>query len=289
MFHYFLYRIAYELVLRLPLRFSYWIADCVADLHLLFSFKSRRQVLQNLYWIYDGGKRPGFREARDVFHHFGRHLVDFLRLPKVDHEEFSRVVEIVGLEHIEKAFQKGKGVIGVTAHFGNWEWGGVGLAMLGYPVSAVVLHHESQWVNRFFMDQRRKKGLHVIPMDHSIWTLIQRLTRNEMVLLVGDRDFSKNGISLSFLGRRVSFPRGPAALSLRCGSPLIVGVVIRLPHGLYRLIFEAPIEPTRTDDFSSDLLSTTQQIASHLESYIRRYPTQWLIFQNPWEMAQDGS
>lgn len=279
MFQYLLYRLTQGMVSVLPLRFSYWISHRIADLHFLFSHRSRRQVLKNLHWI-DGGD-PSLQRSRgrEVFRHFGEYLVDFLRLSVIPNEEFLKCVEVAGIEHIQKSLQKGKGLIVVTAHFGNWEWGGVELSLLGYPVHAVALSHRNRWVNDFFVRQRSQKGVHVIPMDGEVWEIIQHLSKNEIVLLVADRDFSNNGIPVSFLGRKVCLPRGPAALSRRCGSPLVVGFVIRHKKGSFRLVFEAPIEPERTRDFSLDLEKVTQRLGGLLENYIRRYPTQWLLFE----------
>ena len=188
-------------------------------------------------------------------------------------------VSVEGLEHVEKAFQNGKGVIGITAHFGNWEWGGVGLSLLGFPVHALVLNHKNSRVNQFFVRQRAQKGIHVVPLNHSIWETVQHLTKNEMLLLVADREFSNNGIPVSFLNRKVFFPRGPAALSRRCGSPLVVGFVIRQGKASFRLVFKKPIYVKKTRDPSQDLQRTTQKVATLLEETIRRYPTQWFLFQ----------
>jgi len=284
MFQYLLYRCAQELVIRLPLGLSYWIADRIADFHFLFSLKSRRQVLKNLDWIHNG-EVPRLQNAREVFRNFGEYLVDFLRLPRIGREEFFKVVEVTGLEHIQKALGERKGVIVVTAHFGNWEWGGVGLSLLGYPVHALALNHTHQRVNHFFVKQRTQKGVHVVSMNDSSWEIARYLAKNEILLLVADRDFSNNGVPVSFLGRKISFPRGPAALSRRWGSPLVVGFVIRSHKGSFRLVFEAPLHAEQTENISSDIGRTTQSVASLFEGYIRRYPTQWLLFQGLRELS----
>lgn len=285
MLQYLLYRLAQGMFSILPLWMSYWIARRIADLHFFLSHKSRRQVLKNLHWIYNGGPPVRMQEGRGVFQNFGEYLVDFLRLSSIKREEFFRRVRVTGIEHIQNTLQKGKGLIVVTAHFGNWEWGGVALSLLGYPVHAVALNHRNRLVNDFFVKQRMQKGVHVVPMDEDIWEIIQTLAKNEILLLVADRDFTGNGIPVSFLGRRVYFPRGPAALSRRCESPLIVGFVIRDQKGFFRLVFEPPIAPERTENLSSDLEKMTQRVASLLEDYIRRYPTQWLLFEGLRELS----
>ncbi|MFH1857685.1 MAG: lysophospholipid acyltransferase family protein [Candidatus Omnitrophota bacterium] len=279
MIQYLLYQFAHALLTRLPLRFSYWISDRVADLHFVFSLNSRRQILKNFYWILGRRERHDERKAREVFRNFGKNLVDFLCLSCIDKEAFFRRVRVKGLHYVSQTLSCGKGAIGVTAHLGNWEWGGVGLSLLGFPVHALVLSQQNRWVNQFFINQRVRKGVQVIDLTDSIWKVIQRLDKNEMILLVTDREISNNGIPVSFLGRKVYFPRGPAALSRRCGSPLVFGFMVRRENGFFDLEFQVPIEPIRTHDPSSDLERMTQQMASIIEVAVRRYPTQWFHFQ----------
>lgn len=288
MFQYLLYRLTHVLVNHLPLSLSYWIGDRIADLHFIFSIKSRRQIVQNFRWVYNTHPKATHREVREVFQNFGEYLVDFLRLSRLEQSDFFKCVEVKGLEHIQSALEKGRGVIGITAHFGNWEWGGVSLSLQGYPVHALALDHRNHRVNQFFLMQRAKKRVHTIPMTDSIWRVVQYLAKNEVLLLVADRDFSNNGIPVTFLGRKVYFPRGPAALSRRCGSPLVVGFVIRQKRGFFKLVFEPPIETEKTKDYSGDLQKTTQKIAVLLEDYIRRYPTQWFLFQGAREVADES-
>ncbi len=282
MVQYLLYRITRFVVNHVPLDLSYWIADRVADLHFAFSGKSRRQVLTNLRLLRDEKSLPENQAARQVFQNFGKQIVDFLRLSQIDRKRFLDAVEIEGLEHIQNSLRQGKGVIGVTAHFGNWEWGAAGLSLLGFPVHALVLHQSNRRVNELFNNERSGKGIHVIPMTKSVsvWDVASTLAkRNEILLLAADRDISSNGVPVSFLGRDFYLPRGPAALSRRCGSPLIVGFVVRHAKGCFRLTFAPPVEVERTKNPICDIQRMTQKVANIMEAVIRRYPTQWFLFE----------
>jgi len=275
MFQYLLYQIAQFLVTRLPLRASYWLADKISDLHFIFSSKSRGNVVRSLHWVYNGKVVDVRQEAREVYRNFGKYLADFLQLSSLSDRAILDRLEVQGLDHIQQAFQEKRGVIAVTAHFGNWEWGAVGLSLMGYPVHALALSHENHRVNQFFVNQRKEKGVHVIPMRSSIWKVIHCLNQNEMLLLVGDRETSGNGIPVQFFGRPVYFPHGAAALSKRCGSPIVIGFMVRKPGGRFSLVFEPPIVPKK----QQDLKTITQEVASRLEKTIRQYPTQWFSFQ----------
>ena len=280
------YRLAQSISLFFP-GVSYFIADCLADAHFIFSHRDRNSVIQNLRTIYGPvGKRELRREARKVFHQFGRYLVEFLRFPVLDRQAFSKGVEVEGLEHLESALKRGKGVIGVSAHYGNWELGAAGLSLLGYPIHAVVLAHSNPAVNRFFIQMRVQKRIRVIPIGQPVWETLDCLSKNEILLMAGDRDFSANGVEIFFFNRPSHFPKGPAALSLRSGSPVVIAFLVREEDGRLRLFFEPPIFPKEDGSFRENLLSMTQEIAHRLEQQIRKDPSQWVIFEPFWDKQQ---
>src|SRR3989338_5132783 len=100
--------------------------------------------------------------------------------------------------------------------------------------------------------------------------------------MAGDRNFSKGGVEVSFFDQPTVLSRGPAALSLRSGSPLIMVFLVREPSGRLCLFFEPPLFPKEGGSFRENLLAMTQEIASLLERQIRKDPSQWLVFQPFW-------
>ena len=230
MWEFFLYRLAQWASLRFPISLSYFIVERLGDGHFLFSHKDRASVLQNLEVLCkENGRRDLRKKGRKVFHNFGRYLVEFLRFPRLTRHSFLREVTVEGLDHLDAALGRGKGAIGVSAHLGNWELGAAGLSLLGYPINAVAMAHPNPSVNRLFLRMRTQKGVRVMAMGEPVWHLLDCLARNEILLMVGDRDFSDTGIDVSFFGQTALFPKGPAALSLRSGSPLITCFLIREP------------------------------------------------------------
>jgi len=279
---FFLYYLSQWVFLFLPIGVSYFIADRIGDGHFLFAHKDRDSVLHNLKVICgEIGERRLRARARKVFQYFGRYLVEFLRLPRLNRRTFLKSVSVEGLEHLDAALARGKGAIGVSAHFGNWELGAAGLALLGYRTNVIVLDHPNPAVNRLFIRMRQQKGLRVLSPRQPVWETLACLSRNEILLMAGDRDFADNGVEVSFFQHAVVFPKGPAALSLRSGSPLIITFVVR-ESGRLRFFFEPPIFPKRTGPFRERVLSMTQEIAHRLEKQIQMTPSQWFIFQPFW-------
>jgi KDO2-lipid IV(A) lauroyltransferase len=85
--------------------------------------------------------------ARQAFEHFALMLVDFLRLARLEPGRVAGEVEVLGARHLEAARACGRGVILLSAHVGNWEWGAAFLSALGarIRVAARALRRR-EWV-----------------------------------------------------------------------------------------------------------------------------------------------
>ncbi len=281
---YFLFRIGYFIANTLPLNAAYWVACLLADIHYNFSRKDREAVMSNLRVI--AGDIPGDKQLRamanDVFRNFARYLVDFFRFSKINDEYIIKNVKIMGLENIDKGLSMGKGVIALSAHIGNWELGAQILSMMRPPMKAVVLTHRNKLVNDFFTKQRTVGYLKPIEIGISLRNCYKILKSNGILALLGDRDFSKNGLCLKFFGKRTLIPKGPAVFSHRLGSCIVPCFMIREKDNTFSFMFEPPIYPDKDKDEDSCVRSLAEKYTSTIESYVKKYPTQWYMFREAW-------
>lgn len=303
MFNYILYRIGQFIALRIPLKIGYKIAVLLSDLHYIFAAKDRFSVKENLKVMFPEKSDREIRRIRiRMFRNFAKYLVDFFRFSKIDKEYIKRNIKIENIHYLDEAFSKRRGVITLTAHLGNWELGGVVIALLGYPFWAVALPHKHKCVDNFFNFQRESKGVKVIPLGRAVKRCLNLLKNNKIVALVGDRDFTESGMIVNFFGRPALFPKGPAAFSLKTGAIIVPGFMLRDKDDSFTLKFEKPIEfnpplyvmtelnphpyvveaSTPTDDKDKYLMGLVNQYKIIIEDYIRRYPDQWFMFRKFW-------
>ena len=283
MFNYILYRIGQLIALHLPLKITYKIALFISDLHYLFAHKDRRITKESLKVIFPDKSDREIRRIRiKIFRNFAKYLVDFFRFSKLDAQYIKENIKIENIHYIDEALSKGKGAIIVSAHLGNWELGGVVVALLGYPFWIVALPHKYRKVNDFFNFQRGSKGINVIPLGRAARQSLDILKENRVLALAGDRDFSEKGIVSDFFGRPAIFPQGPAALSLKTGAKVIPGFMLRNEGDTFTLKFEKPLEFISTGDKNNDLIGLTAQYRNIFEDYIRKYPDQWYMFRKFW-------
>jgi len=283
MFNYILYRIGQFIALHLPLNLAYKVAIFFSDLHYIFSARDRRITRENIKVIFPEKSEREIRRMRiRMFRNFAKYLVDFFRFSKLDINYIKRNIKVENIHYIDEALSKGKGAIIVSAHLGNWELGGVVVALLGYPFWIVALPHKYRKVNDFFNFQRGSKGINVIPLGRAARQSLDILKKNRVLALAGDRDFSGKGIVSDFFGRPAIFPQGPAALSLKTGAKVIPGFMIRNEDDTFTFKFEKPLEFISTGDKNNDLIGLTVQYKNIFEDYIRKYPDQWYMFRKFW-------
>jgi len=282
MFKYFIYEFGQFFVNLLPLKISYALAIFLCDLHYFFSFRDRRAVKKNLEIIL-GQNNDISKLAREMFRNFGRYLVEFFRMETMVTKDFVKNnVRVENLEFIQQALEKGKGGIILTSHIGNWELGAVFLSVLGYPLTVIALPHNDRPVNNFFNQKRKIKGNTVVPTNLAIRQCSEALQKNKLIGIAADRVFGSSGEVIGFMGDKALLPIGPALFSIRSRAPIIPTFLIRENDGSYVLKIYEPIDPPEVNDSAPEndkVLATMQKYIGIVESMIKKYPAQWLMFR----------
>lgn len=249
----------------------------------MFADKDRRRVGANLKVIFPQKTDQEIRRVRiRMSRNFAKYLVDFFRFSKIDADYIKKTIRIENLHYVNDAVALNKGVILLTAHIGNWELGGVVAATLGYNFWVVALEHKDKIVTDFFNAQRESKGIKVIPLGKAVKQCLYALGHGDMLGLAGDRDFTERGMVIDFFGKPTFFPEGPAAFSLKVGSPIVPGFMTRNPDDTFTLRFEKPILASSTGNRNEDIRKTISIYKTTIENYIRKYPEQWYMFRKFW-------
>ncbi len=283
MFNYSLYKLARFLCLHLPLKLGYKIAVFISDLRYIFAGQDRRAVYGNLRAIFPDKPEGQIRAVEiKIFRNFAKYLVDFFRFSELDADYIKRNIKLENLDYLDAALSKGKGAIVLSAHLGNWELGGAVLALLGYHFWGVALPHKSKKINDFFNFQRQSTGVKIIPLGNAVRKCLDILRGNELVALVGDRDFTERGTVVDFFNKPTFFPPGPAAFCLKLGTPIVPMFMLRNEDDTFTFRAEEPIEFFPSGDKNRDLLELINRYRLIIEDYIREFPDQWYMFRRFW-------
>lgn len=269
----------------IPLRTGIIIGGILGSVVYRVLPKYRGLALDNLTMAFGGGNTP--REirkiARGVFENLGKNAIELINFPKINETNIDKIVKVRNLDILVRAKAKGRGIIIVTAHFGNWELLAVTLTLKGYGGSVIGRRIYFDKYDRYMNNLRKSKNLGVIYRDDSPRKILQVLKDNRLIGILADQDVdSVEGVFVNFFGRPAYTPAGPAAIARASDAALIPVFIIR-KNGRHELVIEEPIELTDTGDKSADLIKNTQKWSDVVESYIRRYPEQWVWMHRRWK------
>lgn len=238
----------------------------------------RRRILRNLNAAFGERYSPATKTglAKGVQQHFAKNLIDcFLQLGHPHYVKSAATIE--GLENLEAALAKGKGVIGLGAHIGNFVLAGARLGAEGYAFSTVFRTPREERLERIINRHLPFFHQQIIPSRPkraAVKKILGALKRNEIVFILGD-NLKKGKVEAFLFGQPVPSPRGPASLALRSGAALVPVYLVRNYQGGLQLTIEPEVPLARNGDLGRDIARGTQQIVYHLERLIRRYPDQW--------------
>ena len=235
------------------------------------------------------------REIARMARQHGRDLIKtlvevmrFRELPKLLEEG---IIQVEGLEHLKNALARGKGVVLLSAHMGNWELMLSGLGLLGYPVHSVVVKQTNEAFNDFMVTERERYGSHVIYLGDSSSPKVQGILANNGILLLLADQHNYGGKArniVNFFGKPVSVPGGPIAYSTKFAAPLVPGFTIREPGNRHRIIFEPPLELIDTGNFEEDFITNCRRYIQVFESWITKYPDQWMWSHERWAWLDEN-
>jgi KDO2-lipid IV(A) lauroyltransferase len=269
------------------------LAVAAALAHLLYwaTPRFRRIAEQNLRMALPELSAPERRAiTRGVYRSLGRLLAECARFPRLNFQNIREIVAYDGLEHYQAAVARGHGVLFLTAHLGPWELGAFAHALWGYPIHILYRPLDNPRLDRLVNRYRTLSGNRLIDKRDAARGLIAALARNETVGILADQNTSLDeGVFVNFFGIPASTTAGIARVALHTGAAVVPAFCVwDASSRRYRIQFEPPLEFVVTSDREQDLRAATQQMASVIEKYIRRYPDQWLWIHRRWKTRPPG-
>ncbi len=272
-----------------PLSALQWVGRRTGDLIRIASRHRRAIADRNLRIAFrdELSARERANIAAESFRQFGMFPFECMKFGGLSNEQVLPLI-VADEEHeraVNDLFSRGRGVIFVSAHYGNFELAARYVAILGHPVVAVVRSARDSRTTDLMNRLRRKNGMVAVRRDVAARPMVAALRRGECVAILADQN--SEDIYVPFFGQPTGTVDGPARLSLHTGAPIVIGICSRQAGGRYRLTAEAVIEPDRSQDRESEVRRITTEINDALEKAIRREPSQWLWFHNRWRSSPD--
>jgi lauroyl/myristoyl acyltransferase len=239
---------------------------------------------------------------RLVKHSFFEFWYDILSLTPSRTDRNAARFEARGLQHLQKALDRGNGVILWESHFfGRRELAKRILHEHSYSVSPVHVEthlggfrNTKTWVSkhliRRFLDRREKAFVkEVISLSRSesltyARALLDRLKKNDILCVAADGRVGYKFVSVEFLGRRERFSTGMVSLARLTGASILPLFCIPGDGDSTLLIIEPPIATESGCNREESVETSVRHYASLFESYIRSYPglyRDWRLSDTP--------
>ena len=207
-----------------------------------------------------------------------------LGLPKITAENVDRFATFAGVEHFQAALSKGKGILFMASHFGNWELMALAFSLKYHPAYLVVRPLDNPFLDRLISSIRCKGGNCLIGKRGSVRAVLRLLKQREIVALLIDQNVDwYEGVFVPFFKDIACTTKMLAVVALRTGAPVVPVYNIRLADGRYKVVFEPEVSLVMTGDKTKDAEENTALFNRIIEAYVRRQPEQWFWMHQRWK------
>ena len=247
--------------------------------------KNRLITLHNLMRSFpEKDKKEIIKIAKGVYRHFAIVAAEFFDMPTITKDNIDKWGDVEGLENYEAAIAKGKGVLSIVAHFGNWEILPVGIPIYAKPIHIVYRPLDNPVIDNMVEYVRTKSGNELIPKGGSGKQIMELLKQNQIIGILSDQNVDLlEGVFVDFFGRPACSGKGLAVMAMRSGAPVIAIFPARQKSGRYKAIVKPAIEAVNTGDYDADIVTNTQRFTKVIEEIVREYPDQWFWFHQRWK------
>ena len=277
-----------SLIIRcVPSRLLYSFARKISSLGYFLAARQRKLALESLAIAF-GSEKPQKeieKIAKESFVTMAKSALEVIFLLDKPHMLQSRVW-LEGEENLKNALSKGRGVILVSAHFGNFPLLLARLSQLGYSASGIMRPMRDAKVEKIFQQKRSRYGVKTIysqPRDICVNQTIESLRNNEIVFIPLDQNFGTAGVFVDFFGIKAATATGPVVLAQRTHAALLPCFIVRQEDDTHKIIFEKEVGLKEAPDSRETIRVNIQRLTDIIELYIRRYPAQWGWVHRRWK------
>jgi len=227
------------------------------------------------------------RIIRELFVNMGILVAELSRLYYGLDNSLLKTVEFRGIEHYERAKARGRGILFITGHCGNWELMSLAFGAAYSPVAAVARPMKKGYIDRLLERIRLRHGNSVIYRDQSVREILTRLKANGIVgILIDQVTPPPHGIPADFFGRPAWTTVMPVKVAMKSKCALLPIFIHR--EGCRSIVTIHPeVELNEEGSDQERILDGTSRLNRCIEQHILLYPTQWNWLYRRWK-GTDG-
>jgi lauroyl/myristoyl acyltransferase len=273
----------HNLVKHLNLRFLLLLSYIVGPIYYLLSFKNSINLHKRISRFQKFGEIS--YSPIKVKINYVKYWLETLWLTKTNFQnKILNNVEIVNEHYITTLKTSNIGFIFALPHVGNWEMAIPVGNKLDLKLLAVAEPLDNQKVMTWFKSLREELGCEIIlgGKGQNTFNLVQEKINNGYhVCLLSERSVNKSGVGTEFFGDLAAFPKGPVALALKTGVPIVPATFIKI-NNKYTLYFEKPFYVPHFENEAQSIQQGMKVLAKSFEKLISLDANQWHSIQPVW-------
>ena len=280
---YLLYLFAWKVIGVLPEKSAYKLANIISDQIYNKNGKGVKRLRSNYQRVVPNISDLQLDKlTKDGMRSYLRYWFDTFRLNKWSKSRIIETTFVVRENLLRDPVESKKGCIIALPHAGNWDHAAAYFCSTGIPLTAVVEKLKPEAIFKKFLAYRQSIGIEAIShKEKTIPILMDRLNEGKLIALVADRDMSRNGIEVNFLGGIAKMPAGPAILAIKSGSPLVTAYIRYLDNGI-EITFDETIKLPIAGSEEEQVRKITQSMADNFAKRIKDSPVDWHMLQRIW-------
>jgi KDO2-lipid IV(A) lauroyltransferase len=260
-------------------------------LYYLFPYR-RGVVLGNLRRVF-GGFIPEseiLKLAQAYYAHYVRFLMEFIRLPFMSQDRRKSWMRIENVEVALRAHARGKGILLLTGHFGNFEVSTVA-GISQFPGYRGLFHFvrrrlKPKLLNDFITWRTRQAGFGTLTKSGSLEAILDLLATGAIVVYVFDQHAGKgNGVTVDFFSHPAGTFKSVALIALTTGVPVLPAYSWREADGSHVLRFEEPLPLIEEENIGEAIRRNTRAYNAEIERMLLRHPEQWIWMHRRWKVT----
>ena len=294
-------RVLFALLGLLPRRAALRVGAGLGRLAYRLAGGLRRVALRNLEIAFPE-KTLDDREsiAKGSFENLGRVLGELTQFPKATHKSLRDqvVFEFESEENrnspemrlVESERAKGRGVLLLGPHLGNWEMGVFAYSALHHTLTYLARPLDNPLIEEFTVRLRTRFGNESIDKNNSVAKAMSILREGGILGVLPDVNvLPRDGVFVPFFGTLACTTIGVAMIAARTNAMIIpMCCVWDESSDGYKVMYGKIIEHANTGDRHQDIVDTTAAFTAEMEKFIRAYPEQWLWIHKRWKVRPEG-
>ena len=223
------------------------------------------------------------RVIRKNFENIGRSFIEIIKIFYGLDKKIINSICFDGIENLKVAESKGRGVLFITGHCGNWELMALLMSVKFKSTAVVARPLNNSYINKLVEMMRKRYGNRVIYKQGALKAIIKTLKNSGYVgILMDQAVLADEGYVIDFLGKGAWTTKMPAVIA-RKTSAAVIPVFIHRTDGSHMIKLYPEVELSKNDDKETAVIEDTKRFSGYIERYIQEHPTEWLWMHRRWK------